>query len=66
MKRLMLAATVLAGTALATPASAAMFTSDDCGGGGCTGTGQPSGFATITGVDNGNNSSRSRRSTATA
>jgi hypothetical protein len=56
MKRLMLVATVLAGTALATPASAAIFTSDECGGGGCTGTGQPGGFATITGVDNGNNS----------
>jgi hypothetical protein len=55
MKRLMLVATVLAGTALATPASAAIFTSDECGGG-CTGTGHPGGFATITGVDNGNNS----------
>jgi hypothetical protein len=31
MKRLMLVATMLAGTALATPASAALFTSDDCG-----------------------------------
>ena len=56
MKRLMLVATLLAGTALATPASAAIFTSDECGGGGCTGTGQPGGFASITGVNNGNNS----------
>src|SRR4029077_8903004 len=38
------------------PASPALFTSDDCGGGGCTGTGQPGGFASITGVNNGNNS----------
>ena len=56
MKRLMLVVTMLAGTALATPASAALFTSDECGGGGCTGTGQPGGFASITGVNNGNNS----------
>jgi len=55
MKRLMLVATLLAGTALATPASAAIFTSDECSGG-CTGTGQPGGFASITGVNNGNNS----------
>jgi hypothetical protein len=56
VKRLILVATLLAGTALATPASAAIFTSDECGGGGCTGTGQPGGFASITGVNNGNNS----------
>ena len=48
MKRLALTAVLLAGTALATNASAATFTSDHCGGGGCGP--QPNGFATITGT----------------
>ena len=52
----------LALIAMAAPVSATSFTSDHCGTGGtpavtgCTGTGQPGGFATITGVDNGGGS----------
>ena len=53
MNKLLSTAILLAGMALATNASAATFTSDHCGNGGCTGTGQPGGFATITATQQG-------------
>jgi len=49
-KKILLTAAVLLGTAVVSPVSAATatFTSDHCSGsGGCTGSGQPGGFATI-------------------
>jgi hypothetical protein len=61
MKRLSIAAAILATAALASPASAATatFTSDHCSGGGCgngSATGQPGGFGTITAIDLGGGS----------